>query len=53
MNDQATVETETAFELRTRDRYRKLIDKIDSALRRIENETYGYCEERPFPASNL
>lgn len=45
INDRATVETDTAFELRTRDRYRKLIDKIDAALRRIEDGTYGYCEE--------
>lgn len=45
INDRATVETDTAFELRTRNRYRKLIDKIDSALRRIEDGTYGYCEE--------
>lgn len=45
INDRATVETDTAFELRTRDRYRKLIDKINAALRRIENGTYGYCEE--------
>jgi DnaK suppressor protein len=45
INDRATVETDTAFELRTRDRYRKLIDKIDAALRRIETGEYGYCEE--------
>ncbi len=45
INDRASVETDTAFELRTRDRYRKLIDKIDSALRRIEDGSYGYCEE--------
>ncbi len=45
VNDRASVETETSLELRTRDRYRKLIDKIDSALRRIENNAYGYCEE--------
>ena len=45
INDRATVETDTAFELRTRDRYRKLIDKIDAALRRIEAGEYGYCEE--------
>jgi DnaK suppressor protein len=44
VNDRASVETETSLELRTRDRYRKLIDKIDSALRRIENNAYGYCE---------
>jgi DnaK suppressor protein len=45
VNDRATVETDTSLELRTRDRYRKLIDKIDSALRRIENGKYGYCDE--------
>ena len=45
VNDRASVETETSLELRTRDRYRKLIDKIDSALRRIENGKYGYCDE--------
>lgn len=45
VNDRASVETETSLELRTRDRYRKLIDKIDSALRRIEAGSYGYCEE--------
>jgi DnaK suppressor protein len=45
INDRATVETDTAFELRTRDRYRKLIDKINAALRRIEEGEYGYCEE--------
>lgn len=43
--DRATVETDTAFELRTRDRYRKLIDKINSALKRIDTKEYGYCEE--------
>lgn len=45
LNDRATVETDTALELRTRDRYRKLLDKIYSALRRIESGEYGYCEE--------
>lgn len=45
INDRATVETDTAFELRTRNRYRKLIDKIDAALRRVDDGTYGYCEE--------
>jgi DnaK suppressor protein len=43
--DKASAEIETASELRTRDRYRKLINKIDHALRRIENKTYGYCED--------
>lgn len=45
VNDRASVETEASLELRTRDRYRKLIDKIDSALRRIDGGAYGYCEE--------
>ena len=49
INDRATVELETAFELRTRDRYRKLIEKIDSALRRIEDGEYGFCEETGEP----
>lgn len=44
-HDRATVETDKAFEVRTRDRYRKLIEKIDSALDRIENSEYGFCEE--------
>lgn len=43
--DQGTNESATAFELRTRDRYRKLIKKIERALERISNGTYGYCEE--------
>jgi DnaK suppressor protein len=45
LNDRATVEADTTFELRTRDRYRKLIDKIESAIRKIEKGDYGYCEE--------
>jgi DnaK suppressor protein len=45
LNDRASVETETTIELRTRDRYRKLIDKIESALERINKGGYGYCEE--------
>ena len=49
LNDRATVETETSLELRTRDRYRKLIYKIDAALRRIEQGEYGYCEETGDP----
>ncbi len=44
-NDRASVEADASIELRTRNRYRKLIDKIDAALLRIENDTYGYCEE--------
>ncbi len=42
--DRASAETDRALELRARDRERKLIAKIDSALRRIEDGTYGYCE---------
>lgn len=45
LNDRATVETDTGLELRTRDRYRKLIDKIEAALKRIEAGEYGYCAE--------
>ncbi|MEL7030144.1 MAG: RNA polymerase-binding protein DksA [Pseudomonadota bacterium] len=47
--DRASSETERALELRTRDRQRKLISKIDSALRRIEDGSYGYCEETGDP----
>ena len=47
--DRASVETDRALELRTRDRARKLISKIDMALERIENGTYGYCEETGEP----
>ena len=42
--DRANSESETSLELRTRDRYRKLLGKIDSALQRIEDGSYGYCE---------
>ena len=42
--DRASTETERSIELRARDRQRKLISKIDSALRRIDDGTYGYCE---------
>lgn len=45
VNDRASVETETSLELRTRDRYRKLIDKIEAAIRRIDDGNYGYCHE--------
>lgn len=45
LNDRASVETETTIELRTRDRYRKLIDKIEAAIERINKGGYGYCEE--------
>jgi DnaK suppressor protein len=44
-NDRATQESEFGLELRTRDRERKLLKKIDSALNRIDERTYGYCEE--------
>ncbi len=43
--DRASEETDRALELRTRDRQRKLISKIDAALRRIDDGSYGYCEE--------
>ncbi len=49
--DRASEETDRAIELRTRDRQRKLIAKIDAALRRIENGEYGYCEETGEPIS--
>jgi len=49
INDRATVEIETSLELRTRDRYRKLINKIDQALERIEKGSYGYCDETGEP----
>ena len=49
ITDRASVETDRALELRTRDRARKLISKIDQALMRIENGTYGYCEETGEP----
>lgn len=49
--DRATSETDRALELRARDRQRKLIAKIDDALRRIEEGSYGYCEETGEPIS--
>jgi len=49
--DRASLETDRSLELRTRDRERKLIAKIDSALRRIEDGSYGYCEETSEPIS--
>ncbi len=49
LNDRASIESDTAIELRTRDRYRKLIDKIDEAIFRIEKNEYGYCEETGEP----
>ena len=51
ITDRATDEIERSFELRTRDRERKLIFKIDAALSRIENGSYGYCEETGEPIS--
>ena len=49
--DRASSETDRAIELRARDRQRKLIAKIDEALGRIEDGTYGYCEETGEPIS--
>ncbi len=49
--DRASSETDRAIELRARDRQRKLIAKIDSALARLEDGTYGYCEETGEPIS--
>jgi DnaK suppressor protein len=49
ITDRASVETDRALELRTRDRARKLVSKIDQALVRIEVGTYGYCEETDEP----
>ena len=49
--DRASSETDRAIELRARDRQRKLISKIDAALQRIEDNTYGYCEETGEPIS--
>jgi DnaK suppressor protein len=49
--DRASSETDRAIELRARDRQRKLIAKIDAALERIEDGTYGYCEETGEPIS--
>ena len=47
--DRASTETDRSLELRARDRQRKLISKIDSALRRIDEDSYGYCEETGEP----
>lgn len=49
--DRATSETDRALELRTRDRQRKLVGKIDAAIARIDDGTYGYCEETGEPIS--
>ena len=51
MADRASVETDRALELRTRDRQRKLTSKIDAAVRRIDEGSYGYCEESGDPIS--
>jgi DnaK suppressor protein len=45
INDRASLETDAALELRTRDRYRKLVIKIDSALSRVIDGSYGFCDE--------
>jgi len=49
LTDRASLETDRAIELRTRDRGRKLISKINAALGRIDTGTYGYCEETDEP----
>ncbi|MBI1492089.1 MULTISPECIES: RNA polymerase-binding protein DksA [Rhodobacterales] len=49
--DRASEETDRALELRTRDRERKLVNKIDSALRRIEEGEFGYCDKTGEPIS--
>ena len=49
MTDRASLETEQAIELRTRDRQRKLISKINEAMERIGDDSYGYCEETGEP----
>ena len=51
MADRASLETDHQLVLRTRDRERKLISKIDSALNRIEDGSYGYCQETDEPIS--
>jgi DnaK suppressor protein len=50
-SDWASAEVQRGYELRTRDRERKLLSKIDAALRRIEDGSYGYCEETGDPIS--
>lgn len=49
ISDRASAEADKALELRTRDRMRKVIAKIDAALQRIEDRSYGYCEETGEP----
>lgn len=51
LNDRASSETDWSIELRTRDRQRKLISKIDAALRRLDEGEYGYCEVTGEPIS--
>jgi DnaK suppressor protein len=51
LTDRASNETDRSLELRTRDRERKLLSKIDAALRRIEDGSYGYCQETGEPIS--
>ena len=51
LTDRASEEIDRSFELRTRDRERKLINKIDAAIKRIEDGSYGYCEETGEPIS--
>ena len=51
LTDRAAEEIERSFELRTRDRERKLINKIEAALKRIEDGSYGYCDETGEPIS--
>lgn len=51
VTDRAQVESDTSIRLRTRDRERKLLSKIEAALQRIDNGTYGYCEETEEPIS--
>ena len=51
MTDRAQIESDASLQLRTRDRERKLLSKIEAALRRIEEGTYGYCEEPDEPIS--
>jgi DnaK suppressor protein len=51
VNDRASEETDRALELRTRDRARKLVSKIDAALRRIDEEEFGYCSVTGDPIS--
>ncbi|SPU26118.1 DnaK suppressor protein [Candidatus Bartonella washoeensis] len=51
LTDRASCETDRTIELRARDRQRKLISKIDAALERIDNGTYGFCEETGEPIS--